>query len=215
MTNGEAERLKKARETAGYGTAAEAARALGVKVSAYVNHENGTRGLSRAAPQYAARLKVRLEWLLTGRGEMRAENSAIPIMGYVGAGAVVDPTDNMADAEFPEEVALPEEAHIAALIVKGDSQWPRFLDGEIVLYDTRSLPPDSLVGQYAIVNTMDGRTLIKIVETGGSPGKWNLRSHNRDIESNVEIMGAQRYLGTLATGSSRPTFNPRRIRKKT
>ena len=40
-----AERLRRAREAAGYATAAEGAARSGVKYYTYVQHENGTRGI--------------------------------------------------------------------------------------------------------------------------------------------------------------------------
>ena len=66
------ERLAEARAAAGYETAADAARALGVREPTYFGHENGSRGLGRAAQRYATFFKVSLDWLLTGRGEMRS-----------------------------------------------------------------------------------------------------------------------------------------------
>lgn len=62
------ERLKVAREAAGFKTAKQAAQSLGVSYPTYVQHENGTRGIVREADLYARRFKVSLDWLLRGRG---------------------------------------------------------------------------------------------------------------------------------------------------
>ncbi len=72
------ERLKIARERAGYATAADAARAMGIKEVSYYHHENGTNGLSRSGARYAAFFRVSLDWLLTGRGQMQISNPTIP-----------------------------------------------------------------------------------------------------------------------------------------
>jgi phage repressor protein C with HTH and peptisase S24 domain len=72
---GAASRLKEARKMAGYDNPSDAARALGAELPTYLGHENGSRGLSRAAFRYADFYNVRLDWLLTGRGAMR-EGSA-------------------------------------------------------------------------------------------------------------------------------------------
>src|SRR5262249_14443249 len=49
-----ANRLKKARQEAGYATATDAAHAMGMKPPTYLGHENGTTGLRRtAAIRYA------------------------------------------------------------------------------------------------------------------------------------------------------------------
>lgn len=61
-------RLAVAREKAGFSTATEAAEALGMKYPTYAGHENGSRGVVRAAQRYARRYHVSLDWLLRGTG---------------------------------------------------------------------------------------------------------------------------------------------------
>src|SRR5690606_10680712 len=64
------QRLRQAREAAGFQTAKEAAEAMGIPVSTYIGHENGHRGFpAQRAPQYARKFKVSEEWLLYGKGE--------------------------------------------------------------------------------------------------------------------------------------------------
>lgn len=68
----QAERLRQARTaTKSYADGADAARAMGVKVSTYLGHENGSRGFSSSASRYADFFRVNLEWLLTGKGPMK------------------------------------------------------------------------------------------------------------------------------------------------
>jgi transcriptional regulator with XRE-family HTH domain len=69
------ERLRAARDAAGYKTAAEAARAFGWNVNTTSSNENGNRTYSRtAAERYATAYRVNLEWLLTGKGEMKGRD---------------------------------------------------------------------------------------------------------------------------------------------
>lgn len=66
-----ATRLKTARELR-FETAQEAADAMGVKYGTYAGHENGQRGITqKVAQRYADFYRVRVEWLLTGRGAMK------------------------------------------------------------------------------------------------------------------------------------------------
>lgn len=69
-----AERLRFARQRAGYKTGKGAAKALGFPVSTYLGHENGSRGFpAKKADVYARRFKVSPEWLLYGKGEAPGE----------------------------------------------------------------------------------------------------------------------------------------------
>jgi len=64
-----AERLRIARLRAGFTTGKEAAQSLGVAVSTYLGHENGSRGITaKQAELYARRFKVPEVWLLYGTG---------------------------------------------------------------------------------------------------------------------------------------------------
>jgi DNA-binding XRE family transcriptional regulator len=67
-----ADRLKQARKLAGYESASDAARDLGVPVGSYGCHENGDRGFKRdRALKYARAFKVDPQWLLYGIGNPR------------------------------------------------------------------------------------------------------------------------------------------------
>lgn len=63
-----AKRLELARQAAGIENARQAAKRFGWVYETYVQHENGTRGIARAADQYAAAYRVSKAWLLTGEG---------------------------------------------------------------------------------------------------------------------------------------------------
>lgn len=65
-------RLTAARKSAGFDTAKQAADALGIRYPTYAGHENGSSGFRRdTAAFYAKRFGVSLDWLITGRGEMK------------------------------------------------------------------------------------------------------------------------------------------------
>ena len=71
------ERLQKARERAGFGSASSAAKSLGIAVSTYISHENGNREFNADhAKRYARRFAVTPEWLLWGDGEMTTSTPA-------------------------------------------------------------------------------------------------------------------------------------------
>jgi DNA-binding XRE family transcriptional regulator len=63
-----AERLRQARERAGYTSASSAAEAMGVPVATYIQHENGARGFpAPRAERYGRFFRVAPEWLLYGK----------------------------------------------------------------------------------------------------------------------------------------------------
>ena len=63
-------RLRAARLAAGFKTAGDAARALGITPPTYYAHENGTRGVNGPVlVAYARAFSVSLAWLLAGEGE--------------------------------------------------------------------------------------------------------------------------------------------------
>ena len=121
----------------------------------------------------------------------------IPVRGLVGAGAVVEQIGDPSSWIAPPGVAFPMGRHVGALLVVGDSQEPRFHAGEFLLYDSRSVAPADLVDQFAIVQTLDERRLIKIIRQRGGGDNWLLESINGRPEI-TGLLGAWRFLGVLA-----------------
>lgn len=86
-----AQRLKQARIDAGYESATQAARAMGISVSTYSAHENGQNGLKlKFAEKYARKFKISQSWLLTGENGGSSQNTSqigmVPVVGRVSAG---------------------------------------------------------------------------------------------------------------------------------
>jgi phage repressor protein C with HTH and peptisase S24 domain len=173
-----AQRLRWARSRARYGSASDAARAYGWKVSTYLGHENGDRNPSReAAKRYAKAFKVRWEWLLEGEGRPDLpELGPVPVRGYVGAGAAVAMVDDQGD--FDEAPRPPGSGpYTAALRVRGDSMPGVAEDQWLIYYDERvSGVPDSYIGELCVVWLADGRVLVKRVYRGRFPGTYDLIS---------------------------------------
>lgn len=91
----QSQRLKQARENAGYETASDAARALGVSISTYSAHENGQNGIKlKYARKYAQKFKISQSWLLTGEEQSSRESERqiglVAVVGKVSAGVPLD-----------------------------------------------------------------------------------------------------------------------------
>ncbi|MGB3814008.1 MAG: helix-turn-helix domain-containing protein [Shinella sp.] len=142
------ERLRQAREAAGFKTAKAAAVSLGVSYPTYSQHENGTRGIVREAELYSRRYKVSLDWLMRGKGPGPGEDllepatvTDVPRISWVSAGELRD-QDGVTDfSEYPTEPAidLPEGEWIC-LEVEGNSM-------------NKISPPESII----FVNLRDKR----------------------------------------------------------
>lgn len=141
------ERLKEARERM-FGTAAEAATAMGVNYQTYAAHENGSRGLRRdAAMRYAKFFNVSLEFLLTGRKTTNArvdagagqavivDGEGMPVKGFVRAGIWQEsyaPENDLSSLPISADARYPRHLQFA-LEIKGDSINKRARDGEFAV----------------------------------------------------------------------------------
>lgn len=165
---------------------------MGVRPETYHTHENGGRGLARVGERYARFFRVNLEWLLTGRGQMRGRAAAgIPIAGLVGAGGTVTgPTDD-GYVDPPDNIDLPDAADSVAYVVKGDSQYPRFLDGETLIAAREPQSPERMLGRLAICELDgDGEKVVKTIKRGRKAGLYTLASHNAPDMEDVRIRSA-------------------------
>ncbi|MDQ0422359.1 DNA-binding XRE family transcriptional regulator [Peteryoungia aggregata LMG 23059] len=92
-----ADRLREARKSAGFASAAEAARRIGVSPITYTAHENGTREYDReACLNYARRFHVSPAWLMFGAdasGPAPTEENNIPLVDFTPG--VADRTPRM------------------------------------------------------------------------------------------------------------------------
>lgn len=140
-----AKRLERARLAAGHETVAEAARYLRVNYATYAGHENGNSGFKHStADLYARKFKVSLNWLLTGRGEMRGnsvipaevELAGLPVLGNIQAGAWLETSfiDSEGEPELIPAARDPRfpRARQYALRVVGDSMSEIYPDGSYV-----------------------------------------------------------------------------------
>src|SRR6201988_4357045 len=105
----------------------------------------------------------------------------VPIMGRVGAGAVIEPKDEQVPPEGLGEVELPfpTDEDTIAFEVTGDSMLPKYENGDvIVVYKEQRHPISSFYGEEAVVRLKTGERYLKTIEKGKSPNQVNLTSFN-------------------------------------
>jgi phage repressor protein C with HTH and peptisase S24 domain len=199
------ERLRQARERAGFTSARSAALRFGWIPSTYASHENGQTPVPvKDAPRYGRAFKVSAAWLLTGEGSLKARN-IVKVIGLIGAGAEITPEaeqvppEGLAEVEVPFPV--PEDA--IAFEVQGESMYPRYDHGDIVLCRNRERDPADLIGFEAAVRTTAGHRYLKRLRRGARKGIFDLESFNAELIRGVRIAWASEVHSVVRAGQWR------------
>ncbi|MBI6628347.1 LexA family transcriptional regulator [Pontibaca salina] len=209
------DRLKEAREKAGYETAADAAGAFGWPYPTYAAHENGSRGFrAETAQRYAKAFRVTAHWLLYGDenidrvedGEPAPSNAALvpvyDVAASAGNGTVVEYEAEIYSLAFPpdylKKLTSSSPTNLAIISVKGDSMDPTLVDDDVVLLDT-SKTNLSFDGLFVI--RFDDALHVKRVGRSAKPGHVTIISDNtafRDIEASkgdLNVVGKVLWYG--------------------
>lgn len=185
------ERLRQARLKAQLSVAQVAKRA-GYSESGVRAIENGQNGLRPdAAERFAPILGVTAGWLLTGEGESD-HGPYVPVIGFVGAdseGTVIYTTGQ----ESGDLVPIPPGGGCdsRALEVRGHSGGEWAPPGSIIYFeDQRNPPTPDMIGYPCVVETEDGRVLLKRLLKGSNPGVYDLESRVGPTLADVRLKWA-------------------------
>jgi repressor LexA len=131
------------------------------------------------------------------------ELNSVPIMGRIGAGAVIEPEHEQVPPEGLGEVELPfpisEET--IAFEVAGDSMLPKYENGDIiVVYREQRHPVSSFYGEEAAVRLKTGERYLKTIERGKSASVVNLMSFNAKPINGVKLEWIGEICVTLPRG---------------
>jgi repressor LexA len=118
------------------------------------------------------------------------ELNYVPIMGRVGAGAVIEPENEQIPPEGLGSIELPfpisEET--IAFEVTGDSMVPKYENGDIiVVYREQRHPLANFYGEEAAVRLKTGERYLKTIERGKGASQVNLTSFNAKAINGVKL----------------------------
>src|SRR5215475_3572782 len=127
----------------------------------------------------------------------------VPIMGRVGAGALIEPENEQIPPEGLGEVELPFpiSGETVAFEVAGDSMLPKYENGDvIVVYREQRHPLASFYGEEAAVRLKTGQRYLKTIERGKSASMVNLTSFNAKPINGVKLDWIGEICVTLPKG---------------
>jgi SOS-response transcriptional repressor LexA len=146
-------------------------------------------------------LKTSASWLLEGVGDPNA-GTEVKVVGRIGAGAEILPEYEQIPEDGLFEISVPfaTPADTIAFEVEGDSMWPRYDSGDVVICWRQSEDAENVVGREAAVRTRDGRRYLKRVRRGAAAGTFDLESHNAAPIRGVEVVWAAAIQAVVRAG---------------
>lgn len=172
------QKIRAAREAAGL-SQAQLGKACGCSQQIVDNLESGKTLNSKYLPAITEYLGIVPPTFKT---------AMIPVVGYIGAGAVVWPIDDNELGNGIDEIdAPPGVTSGIALKIRGDSMYPKFDAGDIVVCESTPREISSLINKVCYVKLTDGRAYLKILRRGSTPSRWSLHSHNAPPIEDVQL----------------------------
>jgi transcriptional regulator with XRE-family HTH domain len=209
-------RIREIRKSKGL-TIEELAEETGLSVSYTGRLEKGERRLSvDLLDRFAKALDVSAQDLLPS-SPSKASN-VVAVMGRIGAGAEISPEEEQIPPEGLYEIEtpfpLPDDA--IAFEVHGESMWPRYDDGDIIICYRQGIVADEVLGWEAAVKTATGQRYLKRVLRGADAGTFDLESHNAPPIRSVQLVWVAAIQSVIRSGQWRklaPSARQRMVQK--
>jgi phage repressor protein C with HTH and peptisase S24 domain len=177
------------------GLTANAASALARKPDAVRNLKRAVKNGDRTGittgtlAALAPVLETTASWLISGRDEPTSERPIVRVMGRIGAGAEIMPEHEQVPPEglYEIETMVPVPEGSIAFEVEGDSMWPRYDPGDVILCWKQGTEAEEVIGWEAALMTSDGKRYLKRIVRGSTEGTFDLESHNAPPIRNVKL----------------------------
>lgn len=200
-------------------TIEELAEKAGLSVSYVSRLENGERNLSvKNLNLFAHAFEVAPQDILAKAPE-RAPN-VVGVMGRIGAGAEILPEEEQIPPEglYEIETPFPLPYDSIAFEVSGESMWPRYDDGDIIICWRQGVVVEEVLGWEAAVKTSTGQRFLKRVLQGAEKGTFDLESHNAPPIRGVRLVWVAAIQSVIRSGQWRkltPSARQRMVQKMT
>ncbi|MFC5509321.1 S24 family peptidase [Bosea massiliensis] len=201
-----ADRIAKARSAAGFRFKMDAVRMLGIPQTTYYGWEGGAEIDADTARRLGELFGVKPEWILYGDGEPEAALFKVPVVGVIGAGGTIETMSEQFDSSTPlYEIEVPFQLppDALALEIRGDSMYPRYDNGDVIICRKFSEDIEVMIGREAAVATDIGNRYLKKVLKGTRPGLFDLESHNAPLMRDQRITWASPVNTVVRSGQWR------------
>ncbi|MDE3829348.1 helix-turn-helix domain-containing protein [Sinorhizobium meliloti] len=200
-------------------TIEDLAERTGLSVSYVSRLENGERNLSvKNLNLFAHAFDVAAQDILAKAPE-KAPN-VIGVMGRIGAGAEILPEEEQIPPEglYEIETPFPLPHDAIAFEVTGESMWPRYDDGDIIICWRQGVVVEEVMGWEAAVKTATGQRYLKRVLQGSERGTFDLESHNAPPIRGVRLVWVAAIQSVIRSGQWKkltPAARQRMVQKMT
>lgn len=118
-----------------------------------------------------------------------SDRFTVTVMGKIGAGSSIMPEVEQVPVGGLYEIRTPFTVPRGAIAfeVDGDSMWPRYDPGDVIVCWRQGSSMEEVIGWEAAVRTADGQRYLKRILEGAEPGTFDLESHNAPPIRGVRI----------------------------
>jgi len=118
------------------------------------------------------------------------------VEGYVGAGAEIHQIEESSNFVIDGVEAPPgiDPDAVTAVVVKGDSMFPAYRDGDVIYYTKECDYDASCLRKECVVKVKGGAAFVKVLKPGSKAGRFTLQSYNFPDIEDVQIDWACRVL---------------------
>ena len=138
--------------------------------------------------QIAKQLGCTIDYLL-GKSNSASLSISINVVGYVGAGGELIVIDDHSKGAGLDTIEAPAgtEPDSVAVIVRGNSMYPIYQDGTVIIYHDCQSDISERVNKLSIVRCIDGRIMLKTIQRGIEPNTFDLISFNSSPIQGVKL----------------------------